>query len=98
MFEMTVGLNVTSADLYARYRRGMTPILTTYGGWFRYDFIVSETLQSDAAHPINRVFSLCFPDREKRDAFFADPAYKVVRKEFFEPSVAGRTTIAQYGR
>jgi len=98
MFEMMVGLNVTDDPLYDQYRAGMSPILSSYGGFFRFDLVVSKMLKSAAEHPINRVFSLCFPDRQKRDAFFSDPAYKKVREEFLAKSVSGRTLIAEYDR
>ena len=48
-----VGLNVTSAESYTRYRAGMTPILEAHGGFFRYDFRIEQVLESDAPHPIN---------------------------------------------
>lgn len=97
-FETIVGLQVRDREGYARYRAGMTPILRSHGGGFRYDFVVSETLESEAEHPINRVFAIHFPDRAAKERFFADPAYLKVRKEFFEPSVSARVTIAEYDR
>ena len=91
-----VGLQVTDPEGYRRYREGMIPILTRYGGRFGYDFVVSEVLRSEAEAPINRVFTLVFPDREANSAFFADPAYLEVRATHFEPSVSHTTIIAMY--
>jgi len=98
MFEMIVGLHVTDAAGYDSYRKGMTPILETFDGFFRYDFKIAETLKSDASHPMNRVFSLCFPDRSRRDAFFSNSSYLAVRSQFLEKSISGRTLIAEYER
>ena len=96
MFEMIVAMDIASEDAYNGYRAAMTPILESFGGRFRFDFIVGQTLKSEAKHRINRLFALTFPDRTVRDAFFADPSYKKVRAEFFETAVAGRTLIAEY--
>lgn len=96
MFEMMVAMDIASEEAYAAYRAAMTPILESYGGRFRFDFIVSQALKSEASHKINRVFALHFPARDARDAFFADAAYKKVRAQFFDQAVAGRTLIAEY--
>ena len=97
-FENIVGLHVTDPAGYQRYRDGMTPILTRMGGGFRYDFVVEKALKSEATHPINRVFAIYFPDRATMKAFFADPEYKKIRANHFEPAVAGTTVIAEYDR
>jgi uncharacterized protein (DUF1330 family) len=97
-FENLVGLHVTDEDGYQRYREGMVPILTTYGGYFRYDFAISSVLKGEAKHPINRLFVIVFPDREAQARFFKDPAYLRVRETFFTPSVAGVTRVAEYDR
>jgi uncharacterized protein (DUF1330 family) len=76
----------------------MVPILTTYGGYFRYDFAISSVLKGEAKHPINRLFVIVFPDREAQARFFKDPAYLRVRETFFTPSVAGVTRVAEYDR
>ncbi|WP_437532788.1 DUF1330 domain-containing protein [Sorangium sp. So ce726] len=83
---LLVGLQVTDEASYARYRAGMTPILSSYGGAFGHDFVVSRVLKGDER--INRVFTLLFPDRAARERFFADPQYCAVRAELFEPAVA----------
>ena len=95
-FEMTVGLLVTDQEEYARYRAGMTPLLEAAGGGFRYDFDVARTLKGDAAHEINRLFVIRFPDRDARDRFFSDPRYLEIRTRHFEKSVAGAARIAEY--
>jgi hypothetical protein len=78
----------------------MRPILTAFGGEFRYDFVVSETLAApaDAApgRAINRVFAIRFPDRPTRERFFADPSYLEVRSRHFDRSVASRVVIAEF--
>ena len=84
--------------MYGEYRKGMSPILQRYGGGFRYDFVIGETLKSEASHPVTRLFAIFFPDRQTKEKFFADPEYKQVRERFFEKSVAGRTVIAEYER
>lgn len=95
-YELLIGLNVTDDAGYQQYREAMHPILEAHGGGFRYDFRVSETLQSDADHEINRVFALFFEDKNARERFFANEAYQAVRKQYFAPSVAGSTVIAAY--
>lgn len=97
-FEMLVGLNVTDGVGYANYRAGMTPILKSYGGAFRYDFVVAETLQGETTGEINRVFVLSFPNQERRKAFFSDPVYLEIRKTYFDKSVTSRVIIAEYER
>lgn len=94
--ETLVGLRVTDEDGYARYRAGMTPILESMGGFFRYDMRVSELLRGQADEPFNRVFILSFPDAATRDRFFADPDYLAVRVAHFEGSVGAVTVLARY--
>ena len=45
-------------------------------------------LRSEVETPMNRVFTLVFPDRGAREAFFADPEYLVARATWFAPSVS----------
>ena len=97
-YEVLTAMEVTDPKLYGEYRKAMKPILEGFGGGFRYDFWIKETLQSEAPHPINRVFAIYFRDKDSRDAFFADPAYKLIRKKYFESSVNARTVIAEYER
>lgn len=97
-YEMMVGLLVGDERGYRRYREAIAPLLERHGGGFRYDFSVAETLKSEAAHPINRVFVISFRDPRSKDAFFADPEYAGIRARFFEGSVQGTTIIAEYPR
>ena len=80
------GLEVTDDAGYARYREAMAPILARHGGAFGCDFVVARVLLGPSPR-INRVFTLVFPDAGSRDRFFADEAYRAVRKQWFEPSV-----------
>ena len=95
-FETLVGLHVTDDTIYDQYRAGMTPLLETHGGYFRYDFRVSEMLKGKADDPLNRVFVISFPDEETMNKFFADEAYKAVRDAHFGPSVRSFERIASY--
>ncbi|MCR9140981.1 MAG: DUF1330 domain-containing protein [bacterium] len=97
--ETLVGLDITDDPVYQSYREAMIPILTRYGGGFRYDLRVSEVLKSESdAGNINRLFIIYFPDRAAKDAFFSDAEYTQVRKQFFEPSVSAVTILAEYDR
>lgn len=93
-----VGLNVTDHESYQAYREGMMPILESYGGGFGYDFHIAETLRSETDAPINRVFSIHFPDEAAKNTFFADEAYLKVRQQYFEPAVSHITRIASFVR
>jgi uncharacterized protein (DUF1330 family) len=95
-FEILVGVQVKDADMYAKYRAAMTPILERMGGAFRYDWDVARVLKSAGEAPMNRVFTLRFPDKAVRTAFFADTGYKRAKVEFFEKAVAATTIIAEY--
>ena len=97
-FEMLVGLHVTDDEAYAEYRKAMMPILERYGGGFRYDFKVSETLKAEADQEINRVFTIYFEDESARDRFFSDPDYAVAKQTFFAKSVRATVIIAEYRR
>ncbi|MCB1169224.1 MAG: DUF1330 domain-containing protein [Leptospiraceae bacterium] len=94
--EDLVGILVTDETLYDRYREGMLPILKRMGGYFRYDARVQDALKSPAEHTINRIFVIGFPDAKTRDAFFSNPDYLMVRKEFFENSVSAVCRLARY--
>ncbi len=96
--EMVVAMHVTDDDAYTRYRAAMMPILASYGGGFRYDFKVGETLRAEAGHPVNRVFTIHFADRPSMDRFFSDPAYLEAKRAFFEGAVAHTTIVAAYDR
>lgn len=92
------GLQVTDPAVYQRYRNEMTPILHRFGGAFGYDFAVSDVLKSETDRPINRVFTIRFPDSGTADRFFADPDYLAVRTAWFGASVSHVTVIATFDR
>lgn len=90
------GLEIRNGDLYRRYREHMTPLLHAHGGEFGYDFTIAEVLKSKTAAPIHRVFFIYFPSAAAAADFFADPAYRAVRSEFFEPAVGQVTKLAAF--
>ncbi len=94
--EMLIGLDVKDDERYGLYRLAMTPILESFGGSFGYDFRVEEVLIAQGDDPINRVFTLRFPDLATKEAFFSDPGYLRVRSEYFDGSVGATTRIASY--
>lgn len=97
-FEMLVGLDVTDDRKYQEYRRAMMPVLESYGGGFGYDFKVLEVLISQVDHPINRVFTIYFPDENEKERFFSDTAYTEVKAAHFDGAVGYTTIIASYER
>ena len=96
--EMLVGLDVTDTRKYQAYRQAIAPILKAYGGDFGYDFAVSEVLKAQTEDPINRVFTLHFPDESQKDLFFADTEYAVAKATYFDAAVGATTMIASYER
>lgn len=96
MYEMLVGLEVSNDEIYSYYRSAMQPILATYGGKFGFDFIVSEVLISQASAPINRVFTINFPDQYSAECFFSDREYLKVKEQYFLESVLHVTIISSY--
>jgi len=95
-FVYVMGLQVADDASYQRYRAETAPILRSYGGGFGYDFAVARVLASKTSQPINRVFTLGFPDRASADRFFADPTYLAARRTWFEPAVTAVTMIASF--
>ena len=91
-----VGLHVTDPVRYSLYCARMRPILTSFGGRFEYDFVVSEVLESPTEAEINRVYSLSFPSPQDKAAFYADAAYRRIHAELYEPAVASTTLIGAY--
>lgn len=77
MYEMMVGLKVINDEVYQNYREAMKPILETFGGGFRYDFKIAETLKSETDDPINRVFAIYFSSEEMMEKFFSHEDYCV---------------------
>ena len=95
MVTRLVGMNITDPELYAEYRRQMTPLLETHGGSFGVDVWVREVLRSPAEEPINRLFTIQFATEERLEAFFSHPEYRAIRSRYFDPSVA---YFAELGR
>ncbi|WP_087016964.1 DUF1330 domain-containing protein [Thaumasiovibrio subtropicus] len=96
MYEMLIAMEIKDEQGYGRYREAMLPILRQYGGGFRYDFKVAETLTSASTHPVQRVFAIYFASEEKRDAFFASESYLAVKETHFQGSAGDYTCIAEY--
>ncbi len=88
-------LEVLNDERYAMYRAGMTPLLHAMGGRFGFDVKVAEVLKNPSDKAFNRMFSIEFPSRALRDAFFCDPEYLRVRATFFEDAVGARTHLGQ---
>jgi uncharacterized protein (DUF1330 family) len=97
-YEILVGLNVTDDELYQKYRNEMTPILKTYGGGFRYDFLIEKVLKTESESKINRVFAIYFESEEAKNEFFSNEKYLQIKEKYFVPSVSATTTIAKYNR
>lgn len=97
-FERLVGLNVLDDEAYQSYREAMTPILESYGGGFGYDFKIAEVLKSPTDTPINRVFTIFFPDEDSMNSFFSNDEYLKIKQMHFERSVADTIIIATYER
>ncbi|WP_070971407.1 DUF1330 domain-containing protein [Vibrio sonorensis] len=97
-YELLVGLDVTNDEIYHDYRLAMRPLLAQVGGYFGYDFKVSETLISRTHDNINRVFTIGFPNKEVKEAFFTLPEYLEIKSEFFTRSVKSTTIIAEYNK
>lgn len=94
--EILIGMRVDDEDGYAQYRAGMTPILESMGGFFRYDMRVIELLKGEAPDPFNRLFLMSFPDQATSERFFADPGYLQVRETHFDGAVRSYALIAQF--
>lgn len=96
--EILVALHVKNDEVYQSYRDAMAPILNQYGGRFCYDFKVSDVLKAEQNEEINRVFTLNFPSVESKDGFFSDPAYLLVKNDYFVKSVVGAHILAAYDK
>ncbi len=97
-FERLVGLHVVDDREYQAYRDAMTPLLLGVGGGFGYDFRIAEVLKSATEAPINRVFTIFFPDKATMETFFASPEYLAIRHRHFDAAVAAVTPMAAYER
>ena len=98
MIETLMALNVVDADLYAKYRAAMSPLLEAHGGSFGLDLWVAEVLRAPVPNSFNRLFTIIFPSPERREAFFSNPEYLALRKAFFEPSVSETSNLGQLVR
>ena len=98
MFENLVGLQVANEELYREYRKAMRPILKEHGGDFGYDFKVAEVLINQSGNPINRVFTIYFPDEDTSKKFFSNSRYLEVKEQYFNKAVECTTIISQYER
>jgi uncharacterized protein (DUF1330 family) len=95
--EILIGVYVVDEARYAQYRAEMTPLLEARGGRFVVDVRTSEVLRAPAPGAFNRLFTIRFPSRQIRDAFFADPDYLAIRTRLFESSVSGMVWLGDYG-
>ena len=93
--ELLVGLQISDPELYAEYRRQMTPLLHQHQGDFGCDFIVQQSLKP-ADNLINRVFTIYFASQELMDNFFSHPDYLAIRQQYFEPAVVSTQILASY--
>jgi len=98
MYEILAGLQVANDELYREYRKAMLPILKEYGGGFGYDFKVSEVLINSSGNPMNRVFTIFFPNEATSKEFFSNNDYLQIRNKYFNKSVESATIIAAYER
>jgi uncharacterized protein (DUF1330 family) len=98
MISNLVGLYVTNDEMYQSYREAMMPVLHRYGGGFGYDFKIAETLRSETDAPINRVFTIHFPDQETQDAFFSNEEYLKIKQQFFVQAISHTTIMDTYTR
>jgi uncharacterized protein (DUF1330 family) len=90
---LVFALEIRDEALYARYRERMSPILRRYGGAFGYDLAIARVLRSKTEAPIDRVFTIGFPDPGAAEAFFADASYRAIRAELFDPAVGAITRM-----
>ena len=95
-YEILVALNVTDEKEYQTYRDLMRPILLSYGGDFSFDFKVDEVLRSECSGPLNRVFTIRFPSKQNKEAFFDDGKYLRVKHAHFSASAENVQFISEY--
>jgi len=97
-YEMLIGLQVDDDEIYSKYRKAIKPLLSGYGGGFRYDFRVSEVMENEEANPINRVFVIFFENKSNKNSFFSNSEYQEIKQKFFACSVQATTIISEYER
>ena len=93
---MSVGLHVTNDKIYQDYREAMKPILMEYGGGFKCDFKVNETLLPTDNKDINRVFIIYFDDKNAMECFFTHPDYLKIKEQYFQNSVSNTVIFSSY--
>ena len=96
-FTQLFGLMVHDPAAYAEYRAQMTPLLHRHGGDFGVDLEVARVLKPPAADDINRVFTITFPSRAAREAFFSNADYLAVRGRHFEGAVTRVLLLGEWG-
>jgi len=97
-YEMLVGLDIIDEINYQKYRQKILPIALKYQGSIGYDFKVSQVLKSHTKDKINRVFTICFENEDKMNAFFLNPDYLIIKEKYFKNSVASTTIISSYSK
>lgn len=95
-YELLVGLQVTDPDKYLKYRQAMIPLLAKYGGGFRYDFWIKETLRAATVNEMNRVFVIYFKDQESMGGFFNNAEYLQIKDEYYADAVTETTILSEY--
>jgi uncharacterized protein (DUF1330 family) len=91
-----VALDVLDEDIYQKYRDAMLPILHEHGGQFVVDVKLRAILKFPEQGPVNRLFTIEFPSLERLEAFFSNPHYLVVRKQYFESSVGNVCGLGKF--
>ncbi|HEX5660546.1 MAG TPA: DUF1330 domain-containing protein [Polyangiales bacterium] len=95
MLEVTWGLQVDDAALYADYRAAMKPILSSFEGAFVLDLWVAERLLAPTDAPFNRLFTIRFASERSMEAFFAHPDYLAAKRTFFTRSVSSVSELSR---
>jgi len=95
-YERLMGMQILDDEKYTQYREAMYPLLKQHGGDFGYDFKISEVLKAETSEPINRVFTIHFPNKKKMESFFSNETYLQIKEKYFSPSVGAVTPIALY--
>ncbi len=82
MAKLVFSLKVTDAEIYARYRAAIAPVMTDLGGQIAKEYDVSSALHSDDPdEAVTKIAMFEFPDEDALSAFFADPAYQAAKPD-----------------
>jgi uncharacterized protein (DUF1330 family) len=95
-FERIMGLHIIDNEEYQKYREEMEPILNSIGGYFGFDFKVSEVLRSKTEDDINRVFTIEFPSKKEMEDFFSRPDYIEIQNRHLKNSIKSKTVISMH--